>query len=461
MAVDSSIYNALGRGVKTVRDWQVEDEQRQQAAQAQELNALNLGNARATAADNALVRQDQAVIRNALQGARPGATQDEIASLYEGTRTPTGLTQAQSIRKAIAESAKLKAQTDQATAAAAASTASRQAAEYKLQIDKHNTALNDILSFQSPTEAMESLRRHAASGQIPPDAVQAMSRELMGISTPEQFAQWQEGKAGALMDAKGRAEIALRRQEAADRRASLAGEAANRDLVLDPSTGKYVINQPLQNAKVARAAAGAAPASVQPVTYFTAGDGQVYPLPTKVGPGGPGQVAPVTGPGGKPLAGKAGDITEGERNAGGYHARMVEATKLLDKYEESGRQTYGTRALEAVPIVGRAAAGEAMTATQQQYKQAQADWVRAKLRKESGAAIGVDEMAQEIATYFPTPWDGPEVVAQKKQARDVANKAMAGAAGRGVQQQASTAAPAGLPDAAAIDAELARRAKGK
>lgn len=241
MVVDTSIYNALGRGVKTVRDWRQEDEQRAGAAQASELNALNLTNARATAGDNALVRQDQSVIRNALQNVRPGATQEDIAGAYEGTRTPTGLTQAQAIRKAIAEADSLKAKTAASTAAAGASTASQKATEFKLQIDKHNTALNDILSFQTPAEAMESLRRHAAGGQIPPEAVQAMSRELMGMSTPEQFSQWQESKAAGLMDAKSRAELALRRQEAQDRRAN--------DMMIPGANGGYTINQPLLDAK--------------------------------------------------------------------------------------------------------------------------------------------------------------------------------------------------------------------
>ena len=136
-----------------------------------------------------------------------------------------------------------------------------------------------------------------------------------------------------------------------------------------------------------------------------------------------------------------GNITEGERNAGGYAARMVEASKLLDQFEGKGRSTYKTDALGGVPLVGRALQTSAMSAEQQQYRQAQEDWVRAKLRKESGAAIGQDEMAREISAYFPEPGDRPENIAQKRQARDVANRAMVQSAGRGAPKAEAGPAP--------------------
>jgi hypothetical protein len=136
-----------------------------------------------------------------------------------------------------------------------------------------------------------------------------------------------------------------------------------------------------------------------------------------------------------------GNITEGERNAGGYAARMVEASKLLDQFEGKGRGTYKTEALGGVPLVGRSLQTSAMSADQQQYRQAQEDWVRAKLRKESGASIGKDEMDKEVLAYFPEPGDRPENIAQKKQARDVANRAMVQSAGRGAPKAAAAPAP--------------------
>lgn len=419
MAVDTSIYNALGRGVKTVRDWQQEDEQRQQTAQANELNALNLGNARATAADNALVRQDQSVIRNALQNVRPGATQEDIAGAYEGTRTPTGLTQAQAIRKAIAEAERLKAQTAASTAAAGASEASQKATEYKLQIDKHNTALNDILSFQTPAEAMESLRRHAAGGQIPPEAVQAMSRELMGMSTPEQFAQWQESKAAGLMDAKSRAELALRRQEAQDRRTNQAGEAANRDLVLDPVSGRYVLNQPLQSAKVARAQAGQSVTMGSPVAVTLPSGEQGYVQPANK-PGAAPTIMTIPGAGGgriSPPPKEDKPLNDSQSKALLFGTRMQEANKVIDQLAGEGTQTSvpGSRA----PIVG-GVISMAQGPKQQSLDQAKRDFMTAVLRRESGASISPGEFETADKVYFPQIGEPPSVLAQKARARQLA-----------------------------------------
>ena len=58
-----------------------------------------------------------------------------------------------------------------------------------------------------------------------------------------------------------------------------------------------------------------------------------------------------------------------------------------------------------------------MSEESQQYRAAQEDWVRSILRKESGAVIGADEMADEIKTFFPQPGDSAKVIRQKANAR--------------------------------------------
>ena len=65
----------------------------------------------------------------------------------------------------------------------------------------------------------------------------------------------------------------------------------------------------------------------------------------------------------------------------------------------------------------------------QLWNQAQSDWVRAKLRRESGASISDDEMAREITTYFPQVGDTEAVIEQKRQARESAVQAMGIGAG--------------------------------
>lgn len=62
----------------------------------------------------------------------------------------------------------------------------------------------------------------------------------------------------------------------------------------------------------------------------------------------------------------------------------------------------------------------------QRYMQAAEQWIRAFLRKESGAAIGKDEFVRDFKVYFPQPGDGPDVVAQKAQARLRAMQGFAG-----------------------------------
>ena len=133
-----------------------------------------------------------------------------------------------------------------------------------------------------------------------------------------------------------------------------------------------------------------------------------------------------------------GNATEGERNAAGYLMRMTEASKLLDQFEGSGAATYGTQTAAAVPFVGGAIRRAVMTPDQQQYRQAQEDWVRAKLRKESGASIATDEMDREIETYFPMPGEGKEVIAQKRKARATANAAMRQSSGRAATPESVT-----------------------
>jgi hypothetical protein len=92
--------------------------------------------------------------------------------------------------------------------------------------------------------------------------------------------------------------------------------------------------------------------------------------------------------------------------------------------------TARTQALGAVPLVGSYLESKGSSVQQQLYKNAQENWVRANLRKESGAVIGADEMKDEIRTYFPQPADKPENIAQKQLLRQVTQNAMKTAAGK-------------------------------
>ena len=91
--------------------------------------------------------------------------------------------------------------------------------------------------------------------------------------------------------------------------------------------------------------------------------------------------------------------------------------------------TTESAALGGVPLIGNYLRTQFTTPVQQQYRQAQENWVRANLRKESGAVIGSDEMADEIRTYFPQPGESAQVIQQKQLARQVTQDAMKTSAG--------------------------------
>ncbi len=160
-----------------------------------------------------------------------------------------------------------------------------------------------------------------------------------------------------------------------------------------------------------------------------------------------GQAMPIMGPGGQPLKGAGSAPTEGQSNAAGFAQRMELAESIINRLPAGSQPGVGTRVAEAVPFVGGALARTGQSPATQQYDQAAQDWIRAKLRKESGAAIGVDEMKQEFATYFPQVGDTPEKIEQKAEARRVVTLGMQKAAGRAYQPYVPPPAPTQAPAA--------------
>jgi hypothetical protein len=115
-------------------------------------------------------------------------------------------------------------------------------------------------------------------------------------------------------------------------------------------------------------------------------------------------------------ADRIGSFNIGQTNAAGFAARMLQAGEILNSLEdpESGFDPSSfTR--ELGPFSGQ---------NQRSYRQAQENWVSANLRRESGAAIPESELANEIRKYFPQPGDGPDVIAQRRAARTLAERAM-------------------------------------
>jgi hypothetical protein len=151
-------------------------------------------------------------------------------------------------------------------------------------------------------------------------------------------------------------------------------------------------------------------------------------------PTAPGGAAmPIMGAGGQLKGVSGGKPTEGETNAAGFAQRMELAQSIIGSLPAGSQPGAGSRTLEAIPLVGGVLARSGQNVQTQQFDQAAQDWIRAKLRKESGAAIGVQEMEQEYRTYFPQIGDSAQVIAQKANARQVATDAMKKSAGKSYQ----------------------------
>ena len=116
------------------------------------------------------------------------------------------------------------------------------------------------------------------------------------------------------------------------------------------------------------------------------------------------------------------DVTQSERTADTYYQRMVSASGDLNAMENEGYSpSAGDTILSNVPG-GNFLVGDKY----QLYKTNAKEWIRAKLRKESGAAIPPEEERQEYETYFYMPGDSPETIKLKQRRRAEAERALGG-----------------------------------
>ena len=151
--------------------------------------------------------------------------------------------------------------------------------------------------------------------------------------------------------------------------------------------------------------------------------------------------------------------TDSQLRAGGFYDRMIQSVGIIDPLEAAGKYPMvGAAMAQSIPFVGDVAKRVVMSPEEQRYQQAADDWIRAKLRQESGAVISDDEMRSEYNTYFPQPGDSKEVIAQKRRARQTATNSMAKAAGPAVDLVKPNA---GGDLAAAVRAERERRQRGQ
>lgn len=163
-------------------------------------------------------------------------------------------------------------------------------------------------------------------------------------------------------------------------------------------------------------------------------------------PANPGGVRPIAGGPQDPASGK-GKITDAERMSAAYATRMRESADRITtlNYVPTMADMVKFNYLLSGPGLKQSMANKTLSPEAQQYIQSVQDFNRAKLRKESGAAIGKEEVFGDLATFFPVPGDDAKTLAQKAQARETAIGGMitaSGAAYKAAEKAASFATEA-------------------
>ena len=190
-----------------------------------------------------------------------------------------------------------------------------------------------------------------------------------------------------------------------------------------PETGYFMVNPPPLPTGTPPVSATAAPVGAPPpATNDPAG------APPELQPNFPDVRTPGSAPTVTQISAPNKPPNESQSKAAGFASLMENAENVVAETPE-GATTYVTKIAGAVPKVGDTLQRAAQTPAQQRYEQAKENWARAKLRNESGALIGEEELAAEIRTYFPQPGDGPEVIKQKANARALAIEAVKKQAG--------------------------------
>lgn len=129
----------------------------------------------------------------------------------------------------------------------------------------------------------------------------------------------------------------------------------------------------------------------------------------------------IRGEGSKPKR-----FSEVQSKSGGFATRVEAANKIANELEDDpdfNEASVGEAIISGVPAVGNIMTTE----KRQVYNQAKLDFVTAVLRLESGAAISDAEFEKENKKYFPQPGDKPEVIANKRKARERQFKILKGA----------------------------------
>lgn len=141
---------------------------------------------------------------------------------------------------------------------------------------------------------------------------------------------------------------------------------------------------------------------------------------------------------------KSAKFSDGQSNAAGFANRIVASLEIFNELTAAGYDPTNLRDYAAGNLPG-ALSGYATSAEGQSYLAAKEDFITAVLRKESGAAISVSEFKKEDRKYFPQPGEGPEVIEQKRRARQRALESMKAQSGPAYEVLFGEAEETGIP----------------
>ena len=176
------------------------------------------------------------------------------------------------------------------------------------------------------------------------------------------------------------------------------------------------------------------------------------------------QMTPVLDSKGQPIT-KSGKPTEAETNAAGFASRMVAANEITSKLATGTQPKFGEAALSVIPLIGdkipeiipQGIGG--LSPERRQYLQAANNFIRANLRKESGAAIGADEWKNEFINYFPQYNDDEQTIKNKAMFRNILTQNMKVSGGKSYKTP-SIEEPQSMTDAYDLNPRLRDSLRG-
>jgi|GEM_PF-5699025 len=270
---------------------------------------------------------------------------------------------------------------------------------------------------------------------------QALARVLgsgvgrMNVNAADEAAQARQGATMSALDSSG----ALGGLSPADRALIGADPEMMRSALskvygdkLDPSAGmrRDLMREQIEGARQDRAHR----AEMQPIE-LEAKKRSLQTDPLMIVPPGATVLNRTTGQATQPGGPNWDKLPEFAAKSAAFSSRMVDAERnvrgVLDNAAKRAAEKKGGFDPTAPSMAVYNAMPEALAnltvrdPDHQSYRQAAEQWIRAFLRKESGAAISADEFKRDFVVYFPQPGDSQEVIQQKQEARFMAMKGFA------------------------------------